>query len=376
MSSAFRKTSASSIGKWGLVFVLCGAPGTYVLTASFAKPLSSSGSSSFVTGRVVRQSLRQTISAFGRLEPSATTEVRQVVAGQIDSIILQVGDYVKADEVVATVNSALQVHASVKADIDVKEAQAVVVEREADLVLRQFRIDQATSLRDTGVVTKNDLLERRIDLQMATARVEQAREQLYRRKAELDYQKAIIGMMELKSPMDGQVLEVVAREGEYLDPQQPANLVMTIGKTDVLVLEAMVSEADVLKLSPGVVAQVTLVSEPGIEFASKIRRIQPKPVTVNGATLYVVELEVENKDNRLRVGMSARVDFIIAERDDTLVVPQSAIGSREGASVVAIPSESGFVVVPVGIGLATRIQQEIVSGLSEGDTVFVPFPKS
>jgi macrolide-specific efflux system membrane fusion protein len=364
------------VGKWGFIVVLCVAIGAYFFTASFAKQNSSSDSASFVTDSVARQALRQTISAFGRLEPLAITEVRQVVAGRIDSLKLQVGDYVKAGEVVATVNSDLQILTTAKVGMEVKEAEAVIMEREAELILSQNIVDRETSLSGLGLVTKSDLLERRTALQIATARMEQAHAQLGRLRTELDYQEVILGMMDLKSPLDGQVLEVVAREGEYLDPELNANQVMTIGKTDVLMLEAMVSEADVLKLSPGVAAQLTLVSEPVIEIASKVRLIQPKPVTVNGATLYVVELEVENEDNRLRVGMSARVDFVVAERDDALVVPRSAIGSLEGAPVVAIPNENGFLVVPVGIGLATRTQQEIVSGLSEGDAVLVPFPES
>jgi macrolide-specific efflux system membrane fusion protein len=364
------------VGIWGLFVLLCCAFGAYIFFAWFSKQFSSSDNASYVTESVEQQTLRRTISGFGRLEPIAITEVRQVVAGRIERFELEVGDYVKSGQVVATVNSDLQQLTIAKVGMEVKEAEAVIMEREAELVLRQDIVDRATALSGMGVMTKSNKLERRTELQISTARMEQARAQLDRLRTELEYQKVILGMMELKSPLDGQVLEVFAREGEYLDPELNANQVMTIGKTDVLVLDAMVSEADVLALSPGVVAQVILVSEQAIEIASKIRRIEPMPVTLNGATLYVVELEVENKDNRLRVGMSARVDFVIAERDDALVVPRSAIGRREDAPVVAIPYENGFTVVPVRIGLATRFQQEIVSGLSEGDAVLVPFPES
>jgi len=332
-------------------------------------------STAFAIKAVERQTLRQTISAFGRLEPAAIADVRQVVAGKINKINSKVGDSVRVGEIVATIDPTLQALTTSAAGMEVKEAEALIIERQAELALRRDQVERSKSLGETGAVTKFSLLENRTNLQISISRLAQARARLDKLRAEFNYQEVVLEMMKLKSPLNGQVLEVLAREGEFLNAEQTTNLVMTIGKTDVLILEAMVSEADVLRLFPGQAAKVTLVSEQDIAISSEILRIQPNPVTVNGATLYVVELEVENDDNRLRVGMSARVDFFIAERNDALVVPPSAIGSREGAPVVAISNQSGFVVVPVGIGLTTRIHQEIISGLSEGDTVLVPFPE-
>lgn len=325
---------------------------------------------------VSRAPIETTTSAFGRLNPAAIAHVSQMVAGRIQGLPLRVGDKVAIGDTVATLDARLHRLTIDALTLDIARMDAMVRERETETDLRAFDVKRTQDLRSSGVASETALQQHRAAYKTAIARLDQARAQRDKLQTDLAYQEALLDMMTIKSPIQGRVLEMNAREGAYIDPAHPGNRLMTIAQTDQLILEAMVSEADVLRLAPDTQARITLVSDPGFNVTSTITRIRPKPVEVNGATLYIVEIPILNPDNRLRVGMTARADFITESRENVLVVPSSAIGHQGTASFVARPNGEKIALHPVQTGLRTRSHHEILGGLEEGDHILTTFPEA
>jgi len=82
-----------------------------------------------------------------------------------------------------------------------------------------------------------------------------------------------------------------------------------------------------------------------------------------------VTVEIESPDLRLKPGMNATCDFITARKRDVLKVPLSAIQETDAGSTVTVMEGGQQKVRPVEVGLSDNDASEIISGLSEGETI-------
>ncbi len=101
--------------------------------------------------------------------------------------------------------------------------------------------------------------------------------------------------------------------------------------------------------------------------------ISPVPIMQVGLVLYEVTISlVIPADAGVMVGMSATADIMIEQSQDTLLVPERAVGlDDQGNTVVRVSVEGQLEVRPVVIGISDGLQTEILEGLSEGDMVSV-----
>ena len=109
-----------------------------------------------------------------------------------------------------------------------------------------------------------------------------------------------------------------------------------------LQLEASVDEADVGAIKVGQKASFTVSTYPSRRFPATIRRVAFGATTVNNVVTYVTTLDVDNTDLSLRPGMTAVVTIVATERNDVLLVPNTALRfSPSAAAASATKGESG-----------------------------------
>lgn len=322
-----------------------------------------------------RGPIESTVSAFGRFEPSVEAQVSQLVAGRIGALTVRAGDRVTAGQVVAMVEAPLQELSVEAVESRMKRLDAVVRQREAEARLARQTRDTAKPVDERGRPSPEVIGKANAELAVAEALLAQAQALRDETQAELRREQVLLDHARISSPIDGTVLEIHVRAVEYNDPENGSNKVMLIGDTDQLLLKAMVSEADVLDLHPGMAAQVTLVSDPDMILSSTVSIVRPQPQEVNGAMMYVVELPIANTGGRLKPGMTARARFVTSSDSDAVIVPRVAVGMTDNGPAVAIPAGDGFELRAVETGIETRSHKQITSGLSAGQPVIVPFPK-
>jgi HlyD family secretion protein len=90
-------------------------------------------------------------------------------------------------------------------------------------------------------------------------------------------------------------------------------------------VDAAVSESDIGGMSIGKEATFTVDAYPGVQFQGRVRQVRNAPVSVQNVVTYDVVIGVENKDLRLKPGMTANVAIIVAQKDDVLKVPNAAL---------------------------------------------------
>jgi macrolide-specific efflux system membrane fusion protein len=172
----------------------------------------------------------------------------------------------------------------------------------------------------------------------------------------------------LIAPIDGTVIVRSVEPGQTVGTSD-AVLVLS----DRLIVEADVDETDIGGIKVGQRAEISLDAYPEIKIGAVVDHKDYESQVVNNVTIYKVDILPDETPDVFRSGMSANLSIAVEESKDALVVPSGAV-QHEGdrAFVMASgPSDSSMKRVEVETGIEDEGQVEIVSGLSEADTVYV-----
>lgn len=148
--------------------------------------------------------------------------------------------------------------------------------------------------------------------------------------------------------------------------------IATISSASEVQVSINVDELDILTVEAGQNATITLDAIEDEEFEGTVSRISSEASSSNSSTKYVVEIVLSRTEDML-LGMSASATINIDEVDDAVLIPVSAIQESDGKIFVYTEKDdddnlSGEVEIETGISNGSQVQ--VLSGLSEGDTVY------
>jgi cobalt-zinc-cadmium efflux system membrane fusion protein len=172
----------------------------------------------------------------------------------------------------------------------------------------------------------------------------------------------------LRSPVSGSVIERTAVIGQLLDPSAPA---FRIGNLSTLWLTVHAFERDAVRIRQGVTARLSFPALPGQDFAGAVtmvgRHVERESRTVP------VRIDVKNRDNVLRPGMSATATLPVGESGAAiLTVPVASVQRVRNEWCVFLQKDaSHFEVRRIGRGRDLGGDVEVLSGLRVGETVVV-----
>lgn len=214
-----------------------------------------------------------------------------------------------------------------------------------------------------GQVTPDFLEDAEKDLeQMYNAR-ESA---LLRRKLDLETSENTIkkqayslDRMEIKSPIDGVVVDVFVRKGDLL--YQGATAATVIDQR--LLVVGLLSEDDFDKVQEGYPVELSLNAFPDTIFKGKVDQILP--MSDPETRKFEIYIDADIPKEKLIPGLTGEIVVIADERKNAVVVPSQAVFEGhvlkvEGNKIRKVPVETGFV---------TLMEIEILSGLEAGDIV-------
>jgi macrolide-specific efflux system membrane fusion protein len=173
----------------------------------------------------------------------------------------------------------------------------------------------------------------------------------------------------LVASLEGVVIARNIEPGQTVT-QQDAVLVIS----DRLIVKAQVDETDVGQVKLGQGADISLDAFPNETIPARVDHIAYEAKTVNNVTVYEVDVLPKKAPDFFRSGMTANVNFLVAEKKDVLLVPAEAVRKRDEGPVVMVPApgQKRPERRSVETGLTDGKNIEISSGLSEGDAVLVP----
>ncbi|MCE6970912.1 efflux RND transporter periplasmic adaptor subunit [Cereibacter sphaeroides] len=326
---------------------------------------------------VGKRVMRDRVIASGLVGAVELVQVQPLIEGQpIETLEAEVGDFVAEGEVLARLSvSTLELQKSqfnaalTSAKATIAQAEAQVLEAQASADEAQ-RVNQRTAqLRQQGAASQAAADTAQAAAISANARVMVARQTLAAARAQVLLAEAQLANIELQrertnvvAPVAGEIVERNAKIGAIASAQ--GEPMFTLLRDSALELFADVAEQDLIRLKPGQPVLIrTLGAEEPIQGA--VRLVEPAIDT--DTRLGRARIGIE-KMERVRSGMFAEAEILIAERE-TLVVPITAVGAGpEGSTVMRV--QDGLVErkrVETGIRDAGMV--EIVEGLAPGDLV-------
>jgi HlyD family secretion protein len=341
------------------------------------------------------------------------------VVGRVAWIGVEKGDRVKKDQVLVRLDNteyraqveqargAMEAAAARLAQLqtgsrpeEIQQARARVDETEANLRNAQTNFDRTRGLDRDGVVSKQELDRARDQLDMARAQAEQARKnyELVRqgpRREEIDqgralleqargalrYYETMLDATEIRSPIDGTVLERLVETGEmvttmFVGETGAKSSVVSLADLNDLQVEVDISQTEFARVSLGQPCAVVPDAFPDRRYRAVVAEIAPQ-ANRQKATVQV-KVQVKNPDAYLRPEMNARVSFEDPRAGQAgvrqLMAPRSALFQAEGKSAVMAVENGRAVVKPVTAGEEMGGSVRITSGLSGDETVVVGNP--
>jgi len=250
-----------------------------------------------------------------------------------------------------------------------------------------------------NATTQDALQTAEAALGSATAQIDVLKAQIEQTQSTLRGDQANLSYTKIYAPMSGTVVAQSAKQGQTLNANQQAPIIVRIADLSTMTVQSQVSEADVASLSPGMPVYFTTLGDPSKRWYGKLRQINPTPETVNNVVLYDALFDVDNKDGGLMTQMTAQVFFVAAEAKGAVLVPVSALrpadaaagqghrGNRAdsaatpgdartrlanaAATVRVVTADGAIESRDVRVGLVSRVSAQILSGLDAGERIVV-----
>lgn len=281
------------------------------------------------------------VRAVGILGPRDELRLSFKVGGVVERVSVDVGDRVRAGQVLAVLK---------RAEVDAAVARA------AEAVEKSRRdLERARQLRADEVATQEQVEDLTTAYNVARANLE---------AAEFNARFASI-----VAPADGVVLQQLAKASELVQGGQP---VLVIGATsEGWVVRAALADRDAVRVNLGDVATVVFDAFPGRRFAGRVTRIGSSADPYTGT--FEVEIEVAPDGARFARGLVAKVELALGAGDGSqTVVPVTALVEANGPAAIVYVLDTGAGVArrrSVTVGPITGEQVVVIAGLDPGEQV-------
>jgi HlyD family secretion protein len=186
----------------------------------------------------------------------------------------------------------------------------------------------------------------------------------------------------IRAPFSGIVTQKYAQSGSFVTPTTSASSTASATSSSIvaiaqgLELLAEVPEVDVGQIKQGQPVEIVADAYPDQVFKGRVRLISPEAVVEQNVTSFQVRVTIDTGKNELRSGMNVDVTFLGEAVKDALLVPTVAIVTESGKTGVLVPAQKNKPQFrPVIIGASIENQTQILSGINEGDRVFIDLPK-
>lgn len=252
------------------------------------------------------------------------------------------------------------------------------------IVSQEAANQQNISTAQSSITTAQNTLDS-AKKQLALKQAGSTAEQIQAQKAKIKQSEANIQNVESKiskntlySPIQGIVTAQTAKTGEIVS----ANVIVVsvISKSDYKI-ETNVPEVDIAKVKLGNTAEFTLDAYNTYTiFKARVTAIDPAETIIKGVATYKVTLELTEKDERIKPGMTADISILTARKENVISIPARAVITQNGKKFVRILLLSNGATnveeqtVETGL-MGSGGNIEILQGLRDGDKVITLFER-
>ncbi len=294
----------------------------------------------------------RTLTYSGVVRPRIESAVGFRVPGKIVERLVNVGDRVEVDQVIARLD-----------DVDLRlsqqSAQAAVDSASSRRVVARDNLERGKALLPSGTISQAAYDTRRNEMDAAASALDSA-------EAQLRQAVNAVGYATLRADRAGIVTGVLAEPGQVVSAGQAVITLARLGETEIAVA---VPEQDAGYLTVGQSAKVTLWAGPGVSIEGRIREIAGQADAASRT--YATRVSVSETLVAMRLGMTASVTLRIDDEAKGVVVPLAAVTESDGGPIVFVvdPTNKRVRKTKVMVGGTGEDGVRIANGLNAGDLV-------
>ena len=319
------------------------------------------------------------------VQPDSLYQAYATVGGLLDKNLVDEGDAVtKGQPIVQVINNTPQLNTQ-NAKLSLQLARqnyrgnaAVLkgIEDEIEAAMLQFRNDSINYFRqknlwEQNIGAKATYDAKKLNYELSQKNLQQLKSRYNRTKNELrtaveqaenSYQASLIntGDFTIESKINGKVYALYKNPGEIVNTMEP---VATVGSSDAFVIEMLVDEVDIVKVSEGHKVLITLDAYKNKVLTGKVSKIYPKKDERNQT--FMVEAVFDDAPEVLYPGLSGEANIVIAQKENVLTIPKSYLIEDN-----KVRTENGITEITVGIESIDKV--EVVAGIDENTKIYKP----
>lgn len=294
----------------------------------------------FKTEKIIKGDIVESVTASGTVNPVTSISVGTQVSGTIKNIFVDFNSAVKKGQILAEIDPSLFEAQVEQARANLNNAQANFYNAQANLQRIQSVInnDYKTYQRFRTLYEKDYIAKSEVDLSESTynagkaqivgakAQIESAKAQIAQAAAELKNKQTNLRYTKIVSPVNGIVVSRNVDIGQTVAASfQTPTLFLVAQDLTRMQIDTNVAEADIGKIKVGQQVEYTLDGYQDETFKGKVKQIRIAPNVVQNVVTYNVVISVDNKDLKLKPGMTANVSIISSSKNGILLTPNDSL---------------------------------------------------
>ncbi len=357
---------------------------------------------------VTTGTISQKIKTSGEIKPMLGVSLIPEASGKIEEIYVDIGDFVKKGQKLAQINDETQqaqfaqakaslnvANASIKMqEVTIESSRSSLVSAKAAVEASESQLKNLTVTRkrleklfSEGAVSRQDVddiitkydnanaahIAAQTNVKRASDAVQTALVTLEMRKAELTQATANLNAVKVnldKTIVDAPFEGVIT--ARYEDPGANANMskaLFDIQQSNPVKIIGTIIEKDLYQIIAGKTNVVITVDSVEGEFKGVVTKIYPS--IDNSSRTGKIEIHLDNPENKLRTGMFAKIDVLVATHENAVVVPRDSLVKYDNNYLAYVVEKQGdkYIAVKrdVKVGIFDDSKVEIISGLKAGD---------
>ncbi len=306
----------------------------------------------------------------GEIQPINEVDIKSKISGKVIKLYVKENDYVKEGQLIADIepdyNQARTI-ANIKNELKISEIRLRNAEK---------NFNDTQSLYKKNFVSQQAFDDAKDELEKATLDFKISKEQ-YDLIKELDSSENV---SKIYSTASGTVIERKIEEGEMVTSSTSSysegTVLIKVADLTQMLVKSTINEVDIAKIHLNQLAEIKIDAFPYDKFSGKITKISAKATSENNVKVFSLEISIDQKDTRLKPGLTANITIIGEKKENILTIPIRAIFSdNDGNDIVyyAVRDSIGkSQIIKTGINDLQKV--EVIEGLKAGDTISLEEP--
>ncbi|WJS96732.1 efflux RND transporter periplasmic adaptor subunit [Flavobacterium johnsoniae] len=296
--------------------------------------------------------LKNELSFYGKItaDNNKMIDVYPLVGGNVMKVNVELGDYVKKGQVLATIKST-----------DVADFEKQSIDAKSDLLVAKNNLKVAQELFDGKLNSESDVLQAKSEVNKAQSQLSKIQEtyKIYNIKAGSIY--------EVTAPISGFIIQKSINQDMLLRNDRSENI-FDIAEISEVWAMANINEIDINKVKLGTSAAVTTLSYPDKTFNGKVDKIYN--VIDPETKAMQARIKLNNPDYLLKPDMNANIKLSFNENQNMIAVPSKAIVFDKSKNfVVVFKDRNNIETRQVEVYRVVGDTTYISSGLKENEKV-------